>query len=561
MARAHVYRPITDVAGNLLYGATVTVQADSGLPLTQPLFVDATSGASFTNPFTATSGIVDIWLAKPERLFITVVPVSGPSIGVSVDAQPSGDEAFYATDGRLVVTNAGTAGQSLRLVLPATPTVPGQAAWADVVGGAGLTPQVPVTSWDLTDGLVPGALTFSAVKNSLTVGASTPIGSPSVIVDSVGGTSLTRALLMPIPTDPSIAVGTPWEFTVTADWAVALTEAGVFSFWRKIVRDPALTVGSFTEMFVQVQTPAGWYTEPVGNPVTVSQDFAQYSITVPASTTGFRIRSRHVFNGDTSPGVLSKVSTEISGIKVIQGGLIPPHNHGDATAQTTVLGPSAVASASGSTAVGASATASGVSSIAIGPSASATAVSAIAVGNAASAAAASSIALGDSSSASQPHAVAAGPSAVASADSALAVGYLANAGGASSIAVGASAAASGSYATAIGAGTIASGDRSVALGYNAAASHSDAMAIGSGAATTATSQIVLGAPTHVVYVPGTFRLLGDGVIGGGGSKIGFYGTIGVTQPTVTGSRSGNAALAALLTSLASTGLIVNSSSA
>ena len=44
-----------------------------------------------------------------------------------------------------------------------------------------------------------------------------------------------------------------------------------------------------------------------------------------------------------------------------------------------------------------------------------------------------------------------------------------------------------------------------------------------------------------------------------GGDVGFYGTTPVTQPTVTGSRGGNAALASLLTALEGMGLIVDSS--
>jgi len=43
-------------------------------------------------------------------------------------------------------------------------------------------------------------------------------------------------------------------------------------------------------------------------------------------------------------------------------------------------------------------------------------------------------------------------------------------------------------------------------------------------------------------------------------NVGFYNTTPATKPTVTGSRGGNAALASLLTALASLGLITNSTS-
>ena len=46
-----------------------------------------------------------------------------------------------------------------------------------------------------------------------------------------------------------------------------------------------------------------------------------------------------------------------------------------------------------------------------------------------------------------------------------------------------------------------------------------------------------------------------------GTGVGFYGTAPIAQPTVTGSRGGNAALADLLTELENLGLIVDSSTA
>jgi hypothetical protein len=50
-------------------------------------------------------------------------------------------------------------------------------------------------------------------------------------------------------------------------------------------------------------------------------------------------------------------------------------------------------------------------------------------------------------------------------------------------------------------------------------------------------------------------------IDGSGNKLGFHGALSVAQQTVTGSRGGNAALASLLTKLATLGLIVDGTSA
>lgn len=69
-------------------------------------------------------------------------------------------------------------------------------------------------------------------------------------------------------------------------------------------------------------------------------------------------------------------------------------------------------------------------------------------------------------------------------------------------------------------------------------------------------QVASGAGPIAFYTSGSNRM----TLGAAGA-IGFYGSSGVTQPTVTGSRGGNAALASLLTALANMGLIVNSSSA
>jgi hypothetical protein len=48
-------------------------------------------------------------------------------------------------------------------------------------------------------------------------------------------------------------------------------------------------------------------------------------------------------------------------------------------------------------------------------------------------------------------------------------------------------------------------------------------------------------------------------LGGSSSSVGFFGTGGTTQQTITGSRGGNAALASLLTALSAMNLIVDSS--
>lgn len=76
--------------------------------------------------------------------------------------------------------------------------------------------------------------------------------------------------------------------------------------------------------------------------------------------------------------------------------------------------------------------------------------------------------------------------------------------------------------------------------------------------------------TTVAQIDGAGRFFGTSVhastltglnICGSGSKLGFFDINPVVRQTVTGSRGGNAALASLLTALAQSGLIINSSTA
>ena len=72
-------------------------------------------------------------------------------------------------------------------------------------------------------------------------------------------------------------------------------------------------------------------------------------------------------------------------------------------------------------------------------------------------------------------------------------------------------------------------------------------------------------PDSKFHVAGKVHSDGDAEIDGAldhdGTTAGFFGTAPATRPTVTGSRGGNAALASLLTGLASLGLIIDSSTA
>jgi hypothetical protein len=76
---------------------------------------------------------------------------------------------------------------------------------------------------------------------------------------------------------------------------------------------------------------------------------------------------------------------------------------------------------------------------------------------------------------------------------------------------------------------------------------------------TSPGNLLIGTTTDGMTSGGSLAIAQD--LAHRGTKTGFYNTTPVTKPTVTGSRGGNAALASLLTALASTGLITDSTTA
>jgi autotransporter adhesin len=126
MARAHLFRPVTDEAGNLLYGAQVTVrtaEADSMLP--QPLWSDAWTkdpSAQLANPFTLSDGFIDLWLDTPTRVNLLIESAGREPIVIYLDVQPPASEIVVSV-APLAITNVSSPGQVL------TGTSPTEASW------------------------------------------------------------------------------------------------------------------------------------------------------------------------------------------------------------------------------------------------------------------------------------------------------------------------------------------------------------------------------------------------------------------------------------------------
>ena len=78
--RAHYFAPVQGPAGDLQQGATVAVFANGstangtqlGTLTTAPLYADAASAAVMTNPFIATAGNVNFYMAFPQRVDLGV---------------------------------------------------------------------------------------------------------------------------------------------------------------------------------------------------------------------------------------------------------------------------------------------------------------------------------------------------------------------------------------------------------------------------------------------------------------------------------------------------------
>lgn len=367
--RSHILKPILDGEGRRIFDASVLLlDATTGSPLTQAVYATAVSSGALPNPLLVTSGILDVYLAQPQRIRLNITAPGKPSIDVVVDAPPD--------PGSVILTSSGL----------------------------------------------------------------------SVLNDAA-----TNRILMGLD-------------AVTAQW--------------------------------------------VDQPVPVDA---------------------------------------------------PVHYHPGTGEGSTVLGTNALASATGATAVGDNAQASAAKATSFGQGAIASSTLTTAVGAGAQASVDQASAIGALAVASGQSSVAIGVSALAGGGHASAIGSTSLAPGNNAVALGYAAIASGSSSTSVGDHSSATADSSAAFGVGATASHPGAVAIGPNVATAAANQIALGSVAHTVLVTGETRATGDVVLSGSTSKVGFFGSAGAVKGTVTGSRGGSAPLAALLTYLASLGLITDSS--
>lgn len=531
MARAHLFRPITDPQGNLLYNATVTVrEVNFAVPIAQIMWSDATSTSSsaiMANPFTAVNGVIDFWLDTPQRVSLLVQSEGVQDILVYLDAPPAPKEIVSSTSPMKIVNAPTTSGQ----VLLSTGTT-GEFQWGNPPTGTGLTPVVVVSSQSFSAGFDPVGWGFSGTNSSHTYDPGTLPPSTNYTY-SLHGT-LTAASASLTVTGPT--------FT--------LLESGTLAVWLKTSLQAGETVTA------QVTSPGP--TTTVLGTINSTRDWGFYSYNLAAGT----YTPSFVFAGT---GTFTGTAHDMwmTGYVSTYGGNVPPHTHAGSGSNSVALGLSAVASGTAATAVGASSQATNTNSTAYGYNAHATGNSALAMGINASATADYALAVGS------------GASGSGTATAWTAVGYNATASGQEAVAIGKNATASADYASAVGSGASASAASSVAIGQSASAqatngvaigqgavvgaTHINSVALGSGAATTGSNQIVLGNAGALTIIPGSLQNYGLVSLGQTNSRVGFYGSTGNIQQVVSGSDDGNVTLRTLTSALANMGLIVNSS--
>lgn len=533
MARAHVMRPITGETGDLLYGAQVTVrEAGLSVKVAQQLYAGPTGDEQLTNPFVASTGVVDFWLDQAQRVSVLVQKEGHSDILVYLDAAPPPEETAR-TDSPLLIVGSQVPGN----VLLAGDT-PGQAVWGPVPASSGVTPQVTVIKEGFDLARDPAGWSFTQAATS----------SRDYPAEAPTDWGLTRSLhARHTGNAGDLLVATP-GFT--------LTEAGFVSLWLR----PSLATGE--SVIIAATTQGG--TKTVLETITQTRPWGFYRYPLAAGTyqsVSVEFKGAAVFAAGTGH------EAWMTGLRVMYGGTVPAHTHTGSGSGSVVLGASAQATGVASVAVGTAATASGTNATAFGARAQATATDSVAVGPDSKAPSQNSVAVGPRASGSLASTgwVAVGADAYADSTDSTAIGRQAKAYGSAGTAIGATAyvGPGATNAVAIGENSQALASASLALGADTvvAATHTGSSAIGNGAKTSAAQQTLFGNPdvplNSVVFANKVYALSAVNFGTDATSRTGFFGAEGTVKPTVTGSDGGNLALRNLISALAGLGLLTN----
>jgi hypothetical protein len=73
--RAHYQAPVQDVTGALLPGTVVSIYLNGTMTLdSEPVYADGSSNTQLGNPFVTATGVIDFYLASPERVDLGIQP-------------------------------------------------------------------------------------------------------------------------------------------------------------------------------------------------------------------------------------------------------------------------------------------------------------------------------------------------------------------------------------------------------------------------------------------------------------------------------------------------------
>lgn len=111
--RAHLYRTLQSITGALVTGATVTVfDPGTTTPISQTLYADATSSTTLSNPFQATSGLIDFYLTNPQDVDLRIVYGAASLLAERQPVLPPAS-TFFAAASPVTLTNAPSPGYVL----------------------------------------------------------------------------------------------------------------------------------------------------------------------------------------------------------------------------------------------------------------------------------------------------------------------------------------------------------------------------------------------------------------------------------------------------------------
>lgn len=108
--RAHLYKPIMDISGDLQSNIAVRIlqpdaMPEDALPIEDPVFAAKTGATEVGDAFEITNGVIDVWLDNPQYVMLGLTPLGLMEYFI--------DNVAVLAPFPVVVTGTPTAGQVL----------------------------------------------------------------------------------------------------------------------------------------------------------------------------------------------------------------------------------------------------------------------------------------------------------------------------------------------------------------------------------------------------------------------------------------------------------------